>query len=294
MKIDAVFSGGGVKAFALLGALIKLEEKQYSYERVAGTSAGAIIAGLLASGYTSKEMERLFLDLDLEKFKDSSKYGKYFPFIKWFKLYFTMGLYKGDYLERWLDDLLVKKGVFTFADLPVGTLKVVTTDLTLGKVVVLPDDLKEFYDIDPATFPVARAIRMSVGIPLFFRPLKLRNKQNTSSVLVDGALVSNFPIWVFNETNKKKKRPTIGLELTEAPAPPPSMKIINTLDLLGAVIDTLTKTYESAYTSNNNKEILSIPVNGVDATSFDLDHEKKVELIRNGYKQAEAFLKRWP
>ncbi|MER2091063.1 MAG: patatin-like phospholipase family protein, partial [Sporosarcina sp.] len=57
MWIDGVFSGGGLKGFALVGAYQVLEEKGYQFKRVAGTSAGSILASFIAAGYTAKEIE---------------------------------------------------------------------------------------------------------------------------------------------------------------------------------------------------------------------------------------------
>ena len=57
MKIDGVFSGGGVKAFAFVGALKSLEKNQLELERMAGTSAGAIVASLVAAGYHLEDIE---------------------------------------------------------------------------------------------------------------------------------------------------------------------------------------------------------------------------------------------
>ena len=63
MLIDGVFSGGGLKGFALVGAYQVLEEKGYQFQRVAGTSAGAILASFIAAGYTAKEIEKLLDEL---------------------------------------------------------------------------------------------------------------------------------------------------------------------------------------------------------------------------------------
>ena len=78
MKVDAVFSGGGVKAFAFIGALEALEDKSYKIERVAGSSAGAIVAGLLAAGYKVNELNQIMLNKDLKEVLDSTKLEKYF------------------------------------------------------------------------------------------------------------------------------------------------------------------------------------------------------------------------
>lgn len=56
-KADGVFEGGGVKGIGLVGALIVAEERGYTdWQRVAGTSAGAIVASLLAAGYSAVKL----------------------------------------------------------------------------------------------------------------------------------------------------------------------------------------------------------------------------------------------
>src|SRR5690625_4551551 len=100
LKIDIVFSGGGMKAFAFLGALKTLEKSRYTIERVAGTSAGAIIASLIAAGYSADEIKQLVETVRLETFMDAPKYSKHIPFLKIISLYFYKGLYKGDIFEH--------------------------------------------------------------------------------------------------------------------------------------------------------------------------------------------------
>lgn len=68
MKIDGVFEGGGVRGIAHVGAICALNERGYSFERVAGTSAGAIIAALLAAGYSCTELKDIISTLDYYQF----------------------------------------------------------------------------------------------------------------------------------------------------------------------------------------------------------------------------------
>ena len=68
MKIDGVFEGGGVRGIAHVGAICALAEKGYEWERVAGTSAGAIIAALVAAGYSCSELKTIITDIDYNKF----------------------------------------------------------------------------------------------------------------------------------------------------------------------------------------------------------------------------------
>src|SRR5690349_2716419 len=60
-KVDAVFEGGGVKGIALIGAAQAVEEAGYAFENLAGTSAGAIVATLLAAGYSSAELRTILM-----------------------------------------------------------------------------------------------------------------------------------------------------------------------------------------------------------------------------------------
>src|SRR5699024_9867566 len=157
--IDGVFSGGGVKAYAFLGALQSLEEHNLKLERVAGTSAGAIVASLIAAGYEHDDIKQLLEKMDLKQLADTNTLSKIIPFSKWLYLYFQLGLYKGDVLEDWLSRQLAAKHIYTFNDIRPGYLKVVVSDLTLERLVVIPDDLKRIYGLEPERFPVATAIR---------------------------------------------------------------------------------------------------------------------------------------
>ncbi|MDP4163688.1 MAG: patatin-like phospholipase family protein, partial [Bacillota bacterium] len=179
MEIDGVFSGGGIKGFALIGALAELEERGFTFKRVAGTSAGSIVAALIAAGYTSEEIFDQLCVLDLTKFLDARRMLIPFPFAKWLLVYWRLGLYKGKELENWLEKKLEAKGFKTFSDLPAQALRVIASDLTNGRLVVLPDDLDK-YGIDPGSFSIARAIRMSCSIPYFFEPVKLRTMDGVS------------------------------------------------------------------------------------------------------------------
>ena len=99
MFIDGVFSGGGIKGFALIGAYQAIEARGFVFKRLAGTSAGSLIASLIAAGYTSHEIINLMEELDLGDFLDERKTPLNTPLTKWLLLYWRLGLYKGDMLE---------------------------------------------------------------------------------------------------------------------------------------------------------------------------------------------------
>ena len=100
---------------------------------MAGTSAGSIVAALIAAGYTSKEIYQLLDELDLSKLLDARKTIIPFPFAKWLFVYWKLGLYKGNELEKWICEKLEAKGLRTFADLPLHALRVIGQTFRMGK-----------------------------------------------------------------------------------------------------------------------------------------------------------------
>lgn len=292
MYIDGVFSGGGIKGFALIGACAAIEERGFKFKRVAGTSAGSIIAALLAAGYSSAEMTELVDEIDLKKFLDSRK--TLFPaaLTKWLFVYWRLGLYRGDELENWIAEKLAARGICTFGDLKPGRLRVIASDLTNGRMVILPDDLPS-YGIDPVAFPVSKAIRMSCSLPFFFEPVKLRDRVGTN-IVVDGGVLSNFPMWLFDKENVKKIRPVLGVTLSHHLTQQPANRIKNALQLYEALFETMKDAHDSRYISRKHeKNIIFIPMEGSLTTEFNLTNERKVELIELGRQCAVRFFESW-
>ena len=292
MYIDGVFSGGGIKGLALVGACAAIEERGFQFKRVAGTSAGSLIAGLIAAGYSSTEMASLLDELDLKKFLDSRK--TIFPsaLTKWLFVYWRLGLYKGDKLECWIAEVLAARGLRTFGDLAPDALRIIASDLTNGRLLILPDDLPK-YGVDPRTFPVARAIRMSCSLPFFFEPIKLRDRVGTN-VVVDGGVLSNFPMWLFDKENVKKIRPVLGVKLSQNLIQQPTNQIKNAVQMFEALFETMKDAHDSRYISRKHeKNIIFIPTEGNLTTEFQLSDEMKQELIDLGKKNAERFFKSW-
>lgn len=292
LLVDGVFSGGGIKGFALVGALQVLEDRGIYFERVAGTSAGAIMACFIAAGYTADEIEKMLDELDVSTFLDPPRTFFSLPLLKWINLYFRMGLYQGKALEKWFYEKLADKDVYTFDDLPEGTLKLIASDLTNGKMIVLPDDL-ESYGINPGSFLISRALRMSCGVPFFFQPVKLK-VSNGESIIVDGGVLSNFPIWLFDDENNRKGRPMLGLKLSSPKEYMEPQKIKNGLNLFEALFSTMKNAHDERYISRvHEKSIIFIPVENYNATQLDLDDDTKENLMEIGRNRTLQFLDSW-
>jgi len=292
MNIDGVFSGGGIKGFALIGAYEELESRGFKFVRVAGTSAGSIIAALVVAGYTSKEIYELVDEFDLPKLLDSRKSIIPFSIAKWLLVYWKLGLYKGNELEKWLKEKLEAKGLRTFSDLPPDTLRLIASDLSNGQMVVLPDDLEKF-GINPGSFSIAKAIRMSCSIPYFFEPVKLRSIDGVN-VIVDGGVLSNFPMWLFDKENVKKVRPVLGIKLNPSEYEHEKHQIKNGIQLFGALFETMKDAHDQRYISKKHVDnIIFIKAEGVSLTEFNLTNEKKQKLFEIGREHAKKFLNRW-
>lgn len=294
LKADAVFEGGGVKGIGLVGAASCLEDKGYSWQRCAGTSAGAIIAAMLAAGYSAKEMERFVREMDYGMFLDKSSMKLLSAVSKTYGFLFQKGIYSGDSFEAWMRHVLEAKGKTKFKNVSVNgqsRLKIMVTDITKKDMMVLPDDLMK-YGIDPMEFDIARAVRMSVGIPFYFKPVVLKGKDE-SSYIVDGGVVSNFPIWIF-DVERNPRWPTFGFKFTESKPSRTSMGRKDLISYALDIIDTMLDKNEARYVKNKDiVRTVLVPNLGVKTTEFNITREKCSELFDAGYEAAGEFIQKW-
>lgn len=293
MLIDGVFSGGGMKAIAYAGAIQALEEKNLTFKRLAGTSAGSIVAALLAANYKSDEIMEVLNLINPADFLEEKSFFNKLPVVKWIRLYFRYGLYRGDAFEGWIATLLKNKGIETFGDLDDQRLRIVVSDISTGKMVIFPDDLPD-YGIDPDTFRIAKAVRISCSLPFFFEPDTILNKKGEKCLMVDGGVLSNFPIWLFDGSSSRPIRPFIGLQLSSKRMVLTPKKINNVLDYFHRVFLTMKEGHDEVYISKYAAtNIIFIPVHGVSTAEFNLSEAQKKALIVMGYKKTIKFLKTW-
>lgn len=306
-KADAVFEGGGVKGIALAGAIAAAESLGVEWQRVAGTSAGAITACLLAAGYTGEELIPILADeMEFDKFMDEDFLDK-IPFLgKIASAVFEKGIYEGDYFEEWMTEKLAAKGVDTFDLFMDATgnsrLKLIASDVTRREMIVIPDDLPK-YGIDPTQFSVARAARMSMSIPYFFEPVELtvqtpyddnHKRKRRKCFVVDGGLLSNFPVWLFDaEEGKAPQWPTYGFKLMEPDSNKPSPSKWPHQFIM-SLVSTMLDAHDKAYIDQANYErTIGIPTMGIQTTQFDLTQEDKNLLLRSGQEAAIHFFETW-
>jgi NTE family protein len=307
---DLVFEGGGVKGIGLAGAYSALCERGVGPKRVAGTSAGAITAALVAAGYSAEELDEILLDVPFARFKDSAWEDR-IPIVGHpLSVLLQRGIYEGGFFREWMKGLLAAKGVRTFGQLadPEATelkdryrLKVIVSDVTHRRLLVLPDDAASL-GIEPDDLEVAYAVRMSMSIPIFFEPVMHRNpRTGVDHLIVDGGMLSNFPVWLFDATKGEPPRwPTFGMLLVEGdPKVPVSHRVEgrqsgSIIDYIKALASTMMEAHDRLYLEKATfVRTIPIPTLGVSTTEFDITPERVRAIYESGRKAAFDFLDRW-
>lgn len=210
IKVGLVLSGGGAKGLAHIGALKVIEESGVRIDYIGGTSMGAIIGALYASGYSANQLDSIFRQTDFSSLiqddiprsaktfyekQESEKYALVLPFDK-FKVGFPSGLSKGQNVYNLISKLTSHVStVSDFSKLPIPFF-CVATNVETGKEVIL----------DHGYLP--RAVTASGALPSLFSPVVIGDK-----VLIDGGVVNNYPV---NEVRAKGMDIIIGVDVQDS------------------------------------------------------------------------------
>jgi NTE family protein len=232
------------------------------------------------------------------------------------------GLNPGHSIYRWLSfslSVFNKNQSFTVADLKrkltvpntdiVGDLQMVVTDITNRRKAVFPRDLGS-YVTNPNDIHLADIVRASLSIPFFFEPHYLGNFANVlgykeendlitndKTTFIDGAMVSNFPLDLFDKLNVPKC-PTLGI-LFDNDAEKEGQEINNITDYFMAVFETMNEHGDRSYmfTPRAKSRIIKISNkvqgNPVRSMYFNLSRDEVAELFGNGIRAAIDFIKDW-
>lgn len=294
MYADIVCEGGGVKGIALIGSINCLENYGYTFKRMAGTSAGAVVASLLAVGYSGQELKDIVLSLDYNKLMFNSKINKIACVLKCgINIFVKKGLYSTQNIDNYLYNLFLAKGKTKFKDISINNespLKIIASDVTNKKLLVLPDDLSN-YGIDPMEFEISKAVIMSISIPFYFFPFVFKTTTE-KDFIVDGGLLSNFPIWIF-DSKDTPAWPTFGLRLKEDDNFHLKKRYC-LFSYLSDIIQTAITHNEDIYLENKDSvRTIDLPTLSVKTTDFNLNKSKALSLYKSGYKATENFINSW-
>lgn len=320
--IDLVLEGGVVWGLALIGYTYTLEQAGIRFLNLAGTSAGAINAIVLAAlGQSSdKKIEQLlaiFNKMDLKSFVDGGVLAQELtsdieqkdpPFFAMFPKLLglltlgkfsknKLGINPGQYFENWLDSILNQHNVSTTAKLfkklenknlkireiskrkypaldqirfentfKTNKLAIIASDITTQSKIIFPQ-MGYLYWNNPLDVHPKHYVRASMSIPLFFEPVRISNipknreefwqvltgfEGNLPEVayLVDGGVISNFPIDVFHSRDSIPLCPTFGVKLDISRKKASTVDSIS--DYLTALVKTTIHTNDYTFLLNND------------------------------------------
>jgi NTE family protein len=313
-QADLVLEGGGVKGIGLAGAVARLD-RDFRFERAAGTSVGAIVASLVAAGVGGDELRAALLEFPFAKAVDKDLLDRIPVVGPVASLLLSRGIFETGFVRDWLACELERRGVRTFGDLrreddrsalPEDRrykLVVTATDVTSGELLYLPWDYQRF-GLDPDEQLVADAVAASIAIPFFYEPVYLTNRHTQEShVLVDGGVLSNFPITVFDRTDGKTPRwPTFGVKIIPR-LPSHNREVIPVagripvpgVRQLEEVAATLVVGRDQTYLQRPcvAMRTMQVDTREVGVVEFTVDDARKQRVFQNGWNEADRFIAGW-
>ncbi len=192
-RIGLVLSGGGARGAAHVGVLKVLEDMNVPVDAIAGTSMGAVVGGLYASGLNARQIEKLMTsinwqeafrdrpareDLTLRRKQEDENFLVKFPLgFRDGRVVLPRGLIQGQHLTETLRRLTLPVArISNFDDLPTP-FRAVATDLETGEAVVM------------GAGDLTTAMRASLSAPGVFAPV-----EREGHLLVDGGIADNVPV----------------------------------------------------------------------------------------------------
>lgn len=223
---NLIFEGAGIRGLAYCGALMEMDDRHLlqNIQRVAGTSSGAITAALLAVGYTPQEIFELIGNTNFAKFND----GGGFFIGGTLRLFRRMGYYKGQRFTKWMEKCISAKvghADITFMQLHEHHLQSNQYKELIVTATCMNHQKAEYFSyLNYPNMRVVDAVRASMAVPLYFEPLVIndnggvvdvKNYEDKDHVLLDGGFLSNFPIWVFDDSTQFdcSSKQTIGFRI---------------------------------------------------------------------------------
>jgi NTE family protein len=250
-------------------------------------------------------------DLDYDNFRDPPRLGRLGLPGKVAEVVWHKGWCRGDYLRSWLAEKLGEFGVRTFADLPLDDdgadpalredpdrayrFVAMASDVTHGELVRLPWSYRERYGLEPDEVPVVDAVRASMAIPFFYRPARIPDQRfaGQTAWLVDGGILSNFPIDTFDRKDATAPRwPTLGIKLSSPATAAYRNNVRGIVSLSRAMLSTMAGFHDRLSLARFNPlaNTIFVPADGISSTDFGIKKKTAEMLYQQGRTAAERFL----
>jgi NTE family protein len=304
MITKLVIEGAGLPGFAYLGALHELEANSllHHVKYFAGASSGAIFATLLALNCSVDVIINFFGQQDV-----STVIPNYWMVRRVWNLVRHWGAYPTTRIKAELQKLMPNPDV-TFGELyeQMGNYLVIVVSCvnTMSPVYLNPVTHKDVKIID--------GLLASISIPMFFRATEY-NFDSNLYYYVDGGVMDNFPIWIFNDLELLESGCWIEIDRTYVSNDTLGLKILSTheehtksvhkgnqkpssalsylyLLIMGIILQVERLTISDTYLERT----IAIPTSGVDMVEFSITNEQKNALFEDGQNAVRQFLDRTP
>lgn len=330
---NLVFQGGGVRSFVYHGALAVLEEQDIlpQIQRVAGTSAGAMLAALLSFRLSVAETLAIYGTLDLSRVpqmtsSDEMSLPEWLPRTELVKRELTRlsgasgsvsrlvrkyGWYSSSYSYDWMQQVIAQygggNGLATFADFRARGYRavyVVATNVSRRRVEIFSAE-------STPDVAVADALLMSQSIPLYFEAVQFDGQRiGQGDYYADGGLVLNYPLELFDRAEAvfDPRHLVAGINwetlgcrhYQPADIEKPGRPITNVLTYMENLAELLVQAQAVAHEHNhpNRRRTIDISNLGVATTDFSIrpqaDDPMYQRLCAEGRQTTEGFLVDWP
>lgn len=272
-----IFGGGAIRGMSYVGAATAMEELGINPKTVAGSSVGAVFAGLLAVGYSADELKDVFMEINYELFKDI-----HFGFGK------NFALSKGGIFLDWLRDLIEKKVYgdsykkgenppVKFSDIE-KNLVIITTDLKNFRY-------KEFSKTETPDAEIAYAIRISSTMPGLMNPVE----EEDGSLLVDGDLQKSWPLWRLSKNLCPENERILEFRL-EGDYEGKGRNPVNFMNTVYSCVTALATNFIiDSYGHRDKFDYIKINTGSVVVVDFNLPRQEREELMQIGYAQTIQY-----
>lgn len=280
MYTGLAIKGGGIRGIAYAGALQVLEQKGIlqGIRRVAGTSAGAIVATLVALKYSSAGIKSIVSQLDFASLED-----------EWNPLRIPnhYGLYAGDRAQHWIETMIAQQAgpgatFAAFRKQGYLDLRIVAASLNKQAVQIFSAD-------NTPQVIVSEAVRASMSIPFFFRAMQVKG---IDDLFVDGGTIWNYPLTIFDERGVSNPE-TLGLYLTDfGPFTYPPVAFGHLGQYVKSLFSMLLSAQDLDIGEDPEMEKRSLRIDGlgISATDFNITAAQTTALFNSGVNCAEKFL----
>ena len=275
LKYTYLFGGGAIRGAAHVGVLKALQELGAEHDTLGGSSVGSIVAALYAVGYTTEELQEIFLSVNFELFRDIS-----------FGFNTKFALSKGEVFLDWFRELIEKKFYGDKYDKG-NNKRVKFKDLTKNLIIISTNMLDftccEFSNFETPDFEVAMAVRISCCMPGLMRAINVEDK-----LLVDGDLMKGKPMWYLSKNLRKSNNRILEIRLEGEFSGDDKSPVTYVNGMYSCMTYSETSFIKELYGNSDNYDYLVINTGDVVVVDFNYPPEKRQQIIDSGYVSIRA------